>query len=125
VLVLFYLYNLFGWSAFVGVAVMTIGIPLNMVCCSTQSAHALPDVHLSSLEARMQEKQIKVADQRTRQMSELLTNIKSTKLYNWEGFFMSRILGVQNDQKLKLFRELGIVAVCRPTVYLSDHRNSH
>jgi ATP-binding cassette subfamily C (CFTR/MRP) protein 1 len=43
--------------------------------------------------ALLQEKQIKVADQRTRQMSELLTNIKSTKLYNWEGFFMSRILG--------------------------------
>jgi hypothetical protein len=83
------------------------------------------DVHLGSLQARMQEKQIKVADQRTRQTSELLINIKSTKLYNWDGFFMSRILGVQNDQKLKLLRELGIVAVCRLTVYLSDHQNPH
>jgi ATP-binding cassette subfamily C (CFTR/MRP) protein 1 len=61
---------------------------------------------------RMQEKQMKVADQRTRQMSELLNNIKSIKLYNWEGFFMRRILGVRNDQELKLLRELGIMSVC-------------
>ena len=44
-------------------------------------------------------------------MSELLNNIKSIKLYNWEGFFMSRILGVRNDQELKLLRQLGIMTV--------------
>ena len=59
----------------------------------------------------MQEKQMKVADQRTRLMSELLNNIKSIKLYNWEGFFTSRVLSVRNDQELKLLREFGIMTV--------------
>lgn len=71
----------------------------------------------------MQEKQMKVSDQRTRLMSELLNNIKSIKLYNWEGFFMSRILGVRNDQELKLLRQLGIMTVCRPKASFYDRRN--
>ena len=56
-------------------------------------------------------------------MSELLNNIKSIKLYNWEGFFMSRILGVRNDQELKLLRQLGIMTVCRPKASFWDRRN--
>jgi ATP-binding cassette subfamily C (CFTR/MRP) protein 1 len=60
----------------------------------------------------MQEKQMKVSDQRTRLMSELLNNIKSVNLYDWESFFMSRILGVRNGQELKLLRKFGIMTVC-------------
>ncbi len=71
----------------------------------------------------MQEKQMKISDQRTRLMSELLNNIKSIKLYNWEGFFMSRILGVRNDQELKLLRQLGIMTVCRIKASRCDSRN--
>ena len=71
----------------------------------------------------MQEKQMKVSDQRTRQMSELLNNIKSIKLYNWESFFMSRILGVRNDQELKLLRQFGIMTVCRIKAGSCDCRN--
>jgi len=56
-------------------------------------------------------------------MSELLNNIKSIKLYNWEGFFMSRILGVRNDQELKLLRQLGIMTVCRIKASRCDSRN--
>jgi len=67
---------------------------------------------------------MKVADQRTRQMSELLNNIKSIKLYNWEGFFMSRILGIRNDQELKLLRQLGIMTVCQMNSRFFDHRHS-
>ena len=63
---------------------------------------------------------MKIADQRTRQMSELLNNIKSIKLYNWESFFMSRILAIRNGQELKLLRKLGIMTVCRIT-HSSDH----
>jgi ATP-binding cassette subfamily C (CFTR/MRP) protein 1 len=72
----------------------------------------------------MQEKQMKVSDQRTRQMSELLNNIKSIKLYNWESFFMSRILAVRNDQELKLLRKLGIMTVCRIMQASLNRRNS-
>jgi hypothetical protein len=56
------LYNLLGWAAFVGVAIMIISIPLN-----TLVAQALK---------KMQEKQMKNRDKRTRLMSELLANIK-------------------------------------------------
>jgi len=56
------LYNLLGWSAFVGVGIMFISVPLNMVV-----AKALKG---------MQEKQMKNRDRRTRLMSELLANIK-------------------------------------------------
>lgn len=72
----------------------------------------------------MQEKQMKIADQRTRLMSELLNNIKGIKLYNWESFFMSRILSVRNDQELKLLRSLGIMTVCRLCASFSEYRNS-
>ena len=73
----------------------------------------------------MQEKQMKVSDQRTRQMSELLNNIKSVKLYNWESVFMNRILGVRNDQELKLLRKFGIMAVCRINASFSVRWSSH
>jgi ABC-type bacteriocin/lantibiotic exporter with double-glycine peptidase domain len=56
------LYNLLGWAAFVGVAIMIVSIPLN-----TLVAQALK---------KMQEKQMKNRDKRTRLMSELLANIK-------------------------------------------------
>ena len=56
------LYNLLGWAAFVGVAIMIVSIPLN-----TLVAQALKN---------MQEKQMKNRDKRTRLMSELLANIK-------------------------------------------------
>ena len=63
---------------------------------------------------------MKIADQRTRQMGELLNKIKIIKPYNWESFFMSRVLGVRNDQELKLLRKLGIMTVCQITRF-SDH----
>ena len=56
------LYNLLGWPAFVGVAIMTLSIPMNTII-----ARALK---------KMQEKQMKNRDKRTRLMSELLNNIK-------------------------------------------------
>lgn len=56
------LYNLLGWSAFVGVAIMIISIPLN-----TMVARFLK---------KLQETQMKNRDKRTRLMSELLANIR-------------------------------------------------
>nr|UYV50462.1 YCF1 [Agaricus brasiliensis] len=89
------LYNLLGWSAFVGVGIMIFSIPLN-----TQIARVLK---------RMQEAQMKNRDKRTRLMSELLANIKSIKLYAWEYSFLRRILEVRNEQELKMLRRIGIV----------------
>lgn len=56
------LYNLLGWSAFVGVVIMFFSIPL-----STCIARILKEMH---------EQQMKNRDKRARLMSELLANIK-------------------------------------------------
>lgn len=56
------LYDLLGWPAFVGVAIMAISVP----------AQTLIAKYLKNL----QEEQMKNRDKRTRLMSELLSNIK-------------------------------------------------
>ncbi|KIK60287.1 hypothetical protein GYMLUDRAFT_73760 [Collybiopsis luxurians FD-317 M1] len=89
------LYNLLGWPAFVGVAIMIFSIPLN--------------TFIARILKRMQQQQMKNRDKRTRLMSELLANIKSIKLYGWEFAFLRKILQVRNEQELVMLRKLGIV----------------
>ncbi|KAJ6497379.1 ABC transporter transmembrane region-domain-containing protein [Mycena sanguinolenta] len=89
------LYNLLGWASFVGVGVMIVSLPL-----STFIARILK---------RMQEQQMKNRDQRTRLMSELLSNIKSIKLYAWESTFIRKIFAVRNDKELRMLRNIGLV----------------
>jgi ATP-binding cassette subfamily C (CFTR/MRP) protein 1 len=97
------LYNLLGWSAFVGVGIMIFSVPLN-----TMIANFLKN---------LQVKQMKSKDKRSRLMSELLANIKSIKLYAWEHAFLRRVLLVRNEEELKMLRKIGIysVRVCPPT----------
>ncbi|KAJ8592180.1 P-loop containing nucleoside triphosphate hydrolase protein [Rhizopogon salebrosus TDB-379] len=97
------LYNLLGWSAFVGVAIMIISIPLNTV--------------IARLLKKMQEQQMKNRDRRTRLMSELLANIKSIKLYAWEYAFIRRVLHVRNDLELKLLKKIGITTALNTTLW--------
>ncbi|KAF8586432.1 metal resistance protein YCF1 [Ramaria rubella] len=87
------LYNLLGWPAFVGVAIMAFSIPAQTV--------------IAKFLKKLQEQQMKNRDQRTRLMSELLNNIKSIKLYGWEPAFIQRILRVRNDQELRMMRKIG------------------
>ncbi|KAF9078085.1 metal resistance protein YCF1 [Rhodocollybia butyracea] len=89
------LYNLLGWPAFVGVAIMVFSIPLN--------------TFIARILKRMQQQQMKNRDKRTRLMSELLANIKSIKLYGWEFAFVRKILQVRNEQELVMLKKLGIV----------------
>lgn len=44
-------------------------------------------------------------------MSELLSNIKSIKLYAWEYAFLRKILTVRNEKELKMLRKIGIATV--------------
>lgn len=90
------LYNLLGWSAFVGVAIMILSIPIN--------------TGIARYTKKLQETQMKNTDKRTRLMSELLNNIKSIKLYAWENFFISKVLQVRNEQELKQLRKIGIAS---------------
>ncbi|KAH9924719.1 metal resistance protein YCF1 [Fomitopsis serialis] len=89
------LYNILGWAAFVGVAIMIVSIPLNTL--------------MARLLKKLQERQMKNRDKRTRLMSELLANIRSIKLYAWENAFIRWIMQVRNEQELKMLRKIGIV----------------
>jgi len=60
------LYNLLGWAAFVGVAIMIVSVPLNTV--------------IANFLKNLQIKQMKSKDKRSRLMSELLANIR--RYYN-------------------------------------------
>jgi len=90
------LYNLLGWSAFVGVAIMVVSVPLN-----TALAH-----YLRQLSAQ----QMKVRDKRTGLMNEIVLNIKSIKLFAWEEAFTRRLLKVRNDEELPLLRNIGVAS---------------
>lgn len=90
------LYNLLGWPSFVGVAIMVISVPLNTA--------------LARYLRRLSEKQMKVKDKRTRLMNEILTNIKSIKLFAWEEAFTRKLFKVRNDEELKLLRTVGVVS---------------
>ncbi|RDB20896.1 Metal resistance protein YCF1 [Hypsizygus marmoreus] len=97
------LYNLLGWSAFVGVGIMVFSIPLNTVIARKLK--------------RMQEEQMKNRDRRTRLMSELLSNIKSIKLYAWEFSFIRKISETRNNRELKMLKKIGIVTACNTTLW--------
>ena len=78
------LYNLLGWSAFVGVAIMVFSIPLNTV--------------IARFLKRVQETQMKNRDQRTRLMTELLANIR--RYTTMSGFVLSLIVFSSQYQAL-------------------------
>ncbi|WFD30029.1 hypothetical protein MSPP1_001042 [Malassezia sp. CBS 17886] len=88
------LYNLLGWSAFVGVGVMIVSLPLNTV--------------LATYLRRLSAEEMKVKDRRTGVMNEIIVNIKSIKLFAWEPAFTRRLLGVRNGEELPLLRRMGI-----------------
>ncbi|KAJ1307098.1 hypothetical protein OPQ81_001216 [Rhizoctonia solani] len=97
------LYNLLGWPAFVGVAIMIVSLPLN--------------TFIARMLKNMQGEQMKNRDKRTRLMSELLNNIKSIKLYAWEDSFIRRILTVRNEQELKMLRKIGVTTAVSTTLW--------
>lgn len=91
------LYNLLGWSAFCGVAVMLVSLPLN--------------ASIARYQKRLQVKQMAIKDKRTRLMNEILSNIKSIKLYSWERAFKQKVLDVRNNEELPMIRQIGVVNV--------------
>ncbi|KAE8250825.1 hypothetical protein A4X13_0g4355 [Tilletia indica] len=86
---------LLGWPAFVGVGVMIIGIPINTL--------------IARITKKLSERQMKVRDARTRLMGEILSNIKSIKLFAWEDAFSKKLNEVRNERELKLLRKAGTI----------------
>ncbi|ANB15991.1 ATP-binding cassette glutathione S-conjugate transporter YCF1 [Sugiyamaella lignohabitans] len=94
ILCLVSLYNILGNSMWAGVAVMVIMIPINS--------------YLANIQKELQKRQMKNKDQRTRLTSEILTNVKSLKLYGWELPFISKLNHVRNDLELVTLKEIGL-----------------
>lgn len=94
VLCLVSLHNLLGNSMWAGVVVMLVMVPINAVMAKYQK--------------KLQSIQMETKDKRTRLTNELLTNIKSLKLYGWEIPFTDRLNHVRNDLELRNLRSIGI-----------------
>jgi ATP-binding cassette subfamily C (CFTR/MRP) protein 1 len=90
------LYNLLGWYGLVGVGVMVLGIPMNS--------------YVARLQSRLQKRQMKNKDQRSRIMNEILNNIRTIKLACWESAFAKKLSAVRNDKELTLLRRMGYLS---------------
>lgn len=90
------LFDLLGWSAFVGVAIMLVSVPVNTV--------------LATYLRQQSAVQMKVRDRRTGLMNEIILNIKSIKLFAWEEAFTRRLLSVRNGEELPLLRNIGVAS---------------
>ncbi|RMZ91424.1 hypothetical protein DV736_g1341, partial [Chaetothyriales sp. CBS 134916] len=87
------LYNLVGISFMAGVASMIIMVPINGL--------------IARLMKKLQLSQMKFKDRRARLMTEILTNMKSIKLYAWGSAFMDKLSHVRNDLELNNLRKIG------------------
>lgn len=87
------LYNLLGHSMWVGVIILVVMMPANS--------------YIMKYQKKLQKSQMKFKDERTRVISEILNNIKSLKLYAWEGPYKKKLEHVRNDKELKNLTKLG------------------
>ncbi|PLW19172.1 hypothetical protein PCASD_20541 [Puccinia coronata f. sp. avenae] len=90
------LYNMLGWSAFGGAAVVLLSIPLNIA--------------LARLQSKLQTMQMEYKDSRIRLMNEILNNIRSIKLYTWENAFTKKLSAIRNDRELGTLRKIGYLS---------------
>lgn len=87
------LYQLLGYSMFAGVTIMVIMIPTNGL--------------ITTVTKNLQKQQMKNKDARSRLIAEVLSNMKSIKLFGWGQAFMNRISHIRNDQELPTLRKIG------------------
>ncbi|KAF9938432.1 hypothetical protein BGZ67_000203 [Mortierella alpina] len=82
------LYGLLGWSLVAGLAVFAILVPIQTKMAGFLNGY--------------QDDQLKWMDSRLRLMTEILTNIKIVKLYNWEQPFRKKIDALRAQEMLAL-----------------------
>lgn len=90
VLAIFLLYRTLGYSVFAGVIAMVLMLPLNGL--------------LASLAKRLQTQHMKNKDRRLRLLSEVLSGIRTIKLYAWERCFLLRLEEARNSEMNTLRR---------------------
>lgn len=94
ILCLVSLFNLLGNSMWVGVFILFITVPLN--------------TRIFRFQKKLQKEQMKVKDERTGLISEILNNIKSLKLYAWEIPYKEKLTYVRNEKELKNLKKIGL-----------------
>lgn len=87
------LYSLMGIYGLLGAVVMIAAVPLNS--------------YVARVQARMQAKQMKNKDQRSRLMNEILNNIRTIKLACWEEAFAAKLNAVRNEKELPMLAKIG------------------
>lgn len=87
------LYSLLGWSMMAGIVVMVIMMPAQG--------------WVARIMKNLQKDQMKNKDARSRLINEIITNMKSIKLYAWGAAFMNKLNYVRNEQELKNLRRIG------------------
>ena len=88
IIAVFYIYQELGVATFAGVGVMVLMLPVNGL--------------IAKLTERLQSKQMKLKDERVKNMSEILNGIKVIKLYAWEQSFMNLVLCIRHKEVRKL-----------------------
>ena len=88
------LIKIIGLSTWAGIISAVILVPiLSMITTS---------IHL------LYEKNMKIKDSRVRLTSEILTSIKSIKLFAWEKPLLKRLFAIRNDNELVLQKRIGL-----------------
>ncbi|CAO3570392.1 unnamed protein product [Mortierella alpina] len=88
VIAVYLLYGLLGWSLVAGLAVFAILVPIQTKMAGFLNGY--------------QDDQLKWMDSRLRLMTEILTNIRIVKLYNWEQPFRKKIDDLRTKEMLAM-----------------------
>lgn len=96
VVVLFSLYILLGNAIFAGIIPMVIMIPVNSL--------------LSRRVRSLSMLKMKYNDARVKATNEVLSSIKSVKLYSWEEPMLKRLDHIRNDLELENLKKIGIAS---------------
>ncbi|KAG0378057.1 hypothetical protein BGX24_004850 [Mortierella sp. AD032] len=101
---IYLLYRLLGWSLIAGLAVFAILVPIQAKMAGVMNG--------------FQDEKLKWMDNRLRLMTEILTNIKIVKLYNWEIPFRQKIDALRSKE-LKALKGLATVGSLLAIVFSS------
>ncbi|ODQ63868.1 multidrug resistance-associated protein 1 [Nadsonia fulvescens var. elongata DSM 6958] len=92
---LYSLYSLLGPATWAGVAVMVALLPVNGIFAKFQSKHWFNLMDMK--------------DKRSRAATEIFSNIKSLKLYNWESTFIKRSEDIRNKEELSTLKKIYMI----------------
>ncbi|CUS24594.1 LAQU0S17e02586g1_1 [Lachancea quebecensis] len=94
------LYQMLGWSAFVGVSAIVVLLPFN--------------VKIATLMQRYQSKALNMTDKKTNTINVMLSSIKNVKFLCWEDRFQDIIMGFRTSECSFLMKKL----FCWATLHL-------